>query len=75
MRPRHYREAPSTPDVASLLRLCTYPQRAGGTVVAILFIQGFKIQIQGPNLRINSDGYAAKSEIMGGLGERMGGVA
>jgi len=72
---RSVSEALATPDVVSRLQLCTYPQRADGAVLAILFIQRFKIQIQGPNLRVNSDGYAAKSEKMGGLGEILGGVA
>ena len=40
----------------------------------ILFIQVFKIQIQTQNLRVISASYGAKSENMGGIGERLGGV-
>lgn len=34
-----------------------------------------KIQIQRPNWRARTGGYEAKSEEMGGIGERLGGVA
>lgn len=35
----------------------------------------FKIQIRRPYLRFRSDAYEAKSEGMGGIGEKLGGVA
>lgn len=35
----------------------------------------FEIQIQGPNLRFGSEAYRPKSETMGGIGEKLGGVA
>lgn len=39
---------------------------------SLLFIQGFKIQIQGQNLHSGSVAYGTKSETMGGLGEKLG---
>ena len=55
--------------------LCPDLSTCRGRAFHILFFQGFKIQIQAPNLHAISEAYAAKSENMGGIGEKLGGVA
>jgi len=54
---------------------CRASNNFADTFYRILFIQRFKIQIQRPNRRVITEAYEAKSEEMGGIGEKLGGVA
>lgn len=75
-RPRHYSlsasEAPASLEVVSLLVFAL----SGSTPShPFSLFKDSKIQIQGPNSRGKTGGYRSKSENMGEIGEKSGGVA